>query len=161
MRNKLLLQEDYFMKSITRLSLALIMFSLFSISYLVTSVTAQTAVAPTGTAPTGTPGMPPTDTARTGTPESGGISGWIKDGLKSLGIGDGPAETTPASDSSAAPIGEGGEGGGPAAQNMGDNMINDGGHGANSADESREARYKKCVAEAVTDFTRETCKGLQ
>jgi hypothetical protein len=151
------------MKSIRRLSLALIMFSLFSVSYIVTSVTAQTAVAPTVTAPdTGTPGMPPTVTAPdTGTPESGGISGWIKDGLKSLGIGDGPAETTPASDSSAAPIGEGGEGGGPAAQNMGDNMINDGGHGANSADESREARYKKCVAEAVTDFTRETCKGLQ
>jgi hypothetical protein len=123
------------MKSIRRLSLALIMFSLFSVSYIVTSVTAQTAVAPTGTAPdtgtpgmpptgtapdTGTPGMPPTGTAPdTGTPESGGISGWIKDGLKSLGIGDGPAETTSASDSSAAPIGEGGEGGGPAAQNMG------------------------------------------
>jgi serine protease len=149
------------MKSIRRLSLALIMFSLFSVSYIVTSVTAQTAVAPTGTAPdtgtpgmpptgtapdtgtpgmpptgtapdtgtpgmpptgtapdtgtpgmpptgtapdTGTPGMPPTGTAPdTGTPESGGISGWIKDGLKSLGIGDGPTETTPASESSAVP----------------------------------------------------------
>ena len=34
------------MKSITRLSLALIMFSLFSISYLVTSVSAQTGVNP-------------------------------------------------------------------------------------------------------------------
>ena len=102
------------MKSIRRLSLALIMFSLFSVSYIVTSVTAQTAVAPTGTAPdTGTPGMPPTGTAPdTGTPESGGILGLIKNGLKSLGIGDGPAETTPASESSAAPIVEGGEGDG-------------------------------------------------
>jgi hypothetical protein len=142
MRNKLiitrggLLYEKYY---------TFIMFSLFSISYLVTSVTAQTAVAPTGTAPTGTPGMPPTDTARTGTPESGGISGWIKDGLKSLGIGDGPAETTPASDSSAAPIGEGGEGGGPAAQNMGGNMINDGGHGANSGADA-EATMAACMA---------------
>ena len=137
------------MKSIRRLSLALIMFSLFSVSYIVTSVTAQTAVAPTGTAPD------------TGTPESGGISGWIKDGLKSLGIGDGPAETTSASDSSAAPIGEGGEGDGPAAQDMSGKMINDGGYGANSADETLAARYNKCVAEAVTDKTREDCKGLQ
>jgi hypothetical protein len=136
------------MKSIRRLSLALIMFSLFSVSYIVTSVTAQTAVAPTGTAPdTGTPGMPPTVTAPdTGTPESGGISGWIKDGLKSLGIGDGPAETTPASDSSAAPIGEGGEGGGPAAQNMGGNMIKDGGHGANSGAEYDKKKKDDAIA---------------
>jgi hypothetical protein len=135
------------MKSIRRLSLALIMFSLFSVSYIVTSVTAQTAVAPTGTAPdTGTPGMPPTGTAPdTGTPESGGILGLIKNGLKSLGIGDGPAETTPASDSSAAPIGEGGEGDGPAAQNMGGNMINDGGHGANSGADA-EATMAACIA---------------
>ena len=156
------------MKSITRLSLALIMFSLFSISYLVTSVTAQTAVAPTGTAPTGTPGMPPTDTAPTGTPESGGISGWIKDGLKSLGIGDGPAETTPASDSSAAPIGEGGVGGGPAAQDMSGNMINDGGHGANSG-KALEAEKAKVLTKAQAinaclsfhgandDFTKQLC----
>ena len=73
------------MKSITRLSLALIMFSLFSISYLVTSATAQTT-----TTPTGTPGMPPTGMAPTGTPESGGIAGWIKGGLKALGIGSAP-----------------------------------------------------------------------
>ena len=40
-------------------------------------------------------------------------------------------------------------------------MINDGGHGANSAKESRAARIKECVAQAVTAFTKETCKGLQ
>ena len=76
------------MKSITRLSLALIMFSLFSISYLVTSAFAQEGAGgvPTGMAPAGTPGMPPTGMAPTGTPESGGISGWIKGGLKALGI---------------------------------------------------------------------------
>ena len=36
-----LANQEKFMKSITRLSLALMMFSLFSISYLVTSVSAQ------------------------------------------------------------------------------------------------------------------------
>jgi hypothetical protein len=51
--------------------------------------------------------------------------------------------------------------GGPAGQDMGGNMINDGGHGANSAKESRAARIKECVAQAVTAFTKETCKGLQ
>jgi hypothetical protein len=74
------------MEIITRLSLALIMFSLFSISYLVTSVSAQ------GMAPSG----------------------------------------IPQADDSSRPIGEGGEGGGPAAEDMSGNMINDGGHGANS-----------------------------
>jgi hypothetical protein len=147
------------MKSITRLSLALIMFSLFSISYLVTSATAQTSTTPTGVAPTGTPEMPTTGMAPTGIPERGGISGWIKGGLEALGIGKGSTE--PALDSSAAPIGEGGEGGGPAAQDMSGNMINDGGKGANSADTAREARYNKCVAEAVTEKTRETCKGMR
>ena len=151
------------MKIITRLSLALIMFSLFSISYFVTSAAAQQAVAgtpgmpptgvaptgtpgmpptgvaptgapgmpptgvaptgtpgmpptgvaptgapgmpPTGVAPTGTPGMPPTGVAPTGTSESGGISNWIKGGLKALGIGSKPK------------MGEGGEDGGPAVQN--------------------------------------------
>jgi hypothetical protein len=105
------------MKSITRLSLALIMFSLFSISYLVTSAFSQegaggapttgdpcmvvpagpdrdacyaTTPPPTGMAPAGTPGMPPTGMAPAGTPESGGISGWIKGGLKALGIGSEP-----------------------------------------------------------------------
>jgi hypothetical protein len=38
----------------------------------------------------------------------------------------------PTADDSARPIGEGGEGGGPAAVDMNGNMINDGGHGANS-----------------------------
>jgi hypothetical protein len=142
------------MKNITRLSLALLMFSLFSISYLLTSAFAQegavgipttgdpcmvvpagpdrdacyaTTPPPTGMAPTGTPEMPatgdpcmvvpagpdrdacyattppPTGMAPTGTPEmpatgmapketseSVGISGWIKGGLKALGIGSGP-----------------------------------------------------------------------
>ena len=137
------------MKSITRLSLVLIMFSLFSISYLVTSVSAND---PASVAPV-------TDSA---TPNPGsGITNWVKKGLKSIGIGNGPTEPAPALDSSAAPIGEGGEGGGPAAQDMSGKMINDGGYGANSADEARAARYNKCVAEAVTDKTREDCKGLQ
>jgi hypothetical protein len=77
------------MKSITRLSLALIMFSLLSISYLVTSAIAQTSTAPTGT------GMPPTGMAPTDTPESGGISGWIKGGLQALGIGSAPEMEEP------------------------------------------------------------------
>ena len=49
----------------------------------------------------------------------------------------------PVADTSAAPIGEGGEGGeagGPAAQDMGGNMIKDGGHGANTADDEAEAQ---------------------
>ena len=63
------------MKSITRLSLALIMFSLFSISYLVTSVSAQQGtnpeISPTkgGNAPTaitGAPGMDPRGNALVG-----------------------------------------------------------------------------------------------
>jgi hypothetical protein len=74
------------MKSITRLSLALIMFSLFSVSYLVTSVSAQDTSVDTVT-----------DSA---TPNLGrGISDWVKGGLKSLGIGNGPTEPAPASDS--------------------------------------------------------------
>jgi hypothetical protein len=83
------------MKSITRLSLALMMFSLFSISYLVTSVSAQ--------------------------------------GMTPPGI--------PQADDSSRPIGEGGEAGGPAATDMSDKMINDGGFGANS--------FKKSVADCV------------
>ena len=92
------------MKSITRLSLALIMFSLFSISYLATSAFAQEGAG--GAPTTGDPCMvvpagpdrdacyattpPPTGMAPAGTPESGGISGWIKGGLKALGIGSEP-----------------------------------------------------------------------
>ena len=75
------------MKSITRLSLVLIMFSLFSISYLVTSVSAND---PASVAPV-------TDSA---TPNPGsGFTDWVKGGLKSLGIGNGPTEPAPASDS--------------------------------------------------------------
>ena len=76
------------MKNITRFSLALIMFTLFSISYLVTSASAQegASVAPPGGTPApggmappgGTPppgGMAPT----TGDPaSSGGLTGWIR-----------------------------------------------------------------------------------
>ena len=51
---------------------------------------------------------------------------------------------------SAAPIGEGGEAGGPAATDMGGNMINDGGHGANSAAEAeaeiKAAAIAKCLS---------------
>ena len=66
------------MKKITCFSSALIMSSLFSIPYLIMSVSAED-----------TPGMPPTAAA----PE-GGISGWIKGGLKALGIGSGPNKPT-------------------------------------------------------------------
>ena len=40
----------------------------------------------------------------------------------------------------AAPIGDAEESGGPAAQDMSGNMINDGGHGENSADAARQAK---------------------
>jgi hypothetical protein len=92
------------MKSITRFSLALMMFSLFSISYLVTSAFAQEGAG--GAPTTGDPCMvvpagpdrdacyattpPPTGMAPAGTTESGGISGWIKGGLKALGINSKP-----------------------------------------------------------------------
>ena len=84
------------MKKITCFSSALIMSSLFSIPYLIMSVSAEdtpgmppTAAAP-GMPPTAAaPGMPPTAAA----PE-GGISGWIKGGLKALGIGSGPNKPT-------------------------------------------------------------------
>ena len=56
--NSYYLLEEEFIKNITRLSLALIIFSLFSISYLVTSATAQTSKAPMGQP--GNPGMLPT-----------------------------------------------------------------------------------------------------
>ena len=78
------------MKSITRLSLALIMFSLFSISYFVTSVSAQNGTTGTATAdlapdsmippaapsstasPTGAPGLvPPADASSTASPTGG------------------------------------------------------------------------------------------
>jgi hypothetical protein len=49
------------------------MFSLFLISYLVTSATAQTNMAPMGQP--GNLGMPRTGMASTGTLESSGISG--------------------------------------------------------------------------------------
>ena len=52
-------------------------------------------------------------------------------------------------------------GGGPAAQDMSGNINNDGGHGANSADAARKARYNKCIAKAVSADIRETSKGLR
>ena len=75
------------MKKITCFSSALIMSSLFSIPYLIMSVSAEDTpgMPPTAAAP----GMPPTAAA----PE-GGISGWIKGGLKALGIGSGPNKPT-------------------------------------------------------------------
>ena len=51
-------------------------------------------------------------------------------------------------DTSAAPIGEGGEAGGPAATDMTGVMINDGGHGANSgleAEAAREVAEQNCI----------------
>ncbi len=75
------------MKKITYFSSALIMSSLFSIPYLIMSVSAEDnpGMPPTAAAP----GMPPTAAA----PE-GGISGWIKGGLKALGIGSDPDKPT-------------------------------------------------------------------
>jgi hypothetical protein len=141
------------MKRITYWSLALIIFSLFSTSYFVTSATAQTS-----TTPAGTPGMPPTGMAPTGTPESGGISGWIKGELRSLGIGTGTEDMSPKADTSATPIGEGGVVGGPAAKDMSGNMINDGGHGANSADEEAN-RIADGVAKGTHDSNGDLCKS--
>ena len=120
------------MKSFTRLALALIMLSIFSISYLVTSVSAQdVSVDPVTESATPNPGK--------------GISDWVKDGLKSLGIGNGSTGSVPASDASAAPVGDGEEVGGPAAQDMSGNMINDGGQGANSGADA-EATMAACMA---------------
>ena len=57
------------MKSITRLSLALMMFSLFSISYLVTSVSAQNGTTGTATAGLASDSMvPPANTSSTASP---------------------------------------------------------------------------------------------
>ena len=54
-----------------------------------------------------------------------------------LNVGTVAAQTgmLPMADDSSRPIGEGGEAGGPAATDMSDKMINDGGFGANSAAE--------------------------
>ena len=64
------------MKNITRFSLALMMFTLLSISYLVTSALAEEApsMAPPGSTP------PPGGVApKTGDPApSGGLTGWIR-----------------------------------------------------------------------------------
>ena len=57
-------------------------------------------------------------------------------------------DSLPMADSSAAPIGKGGETGGPAAQDMSGNMINDGGHGANSgleAEDERAVAEQNCI----------------
>ena len=74
----------------------------------------------------------------------------------------------PTADDSARPIGEGGEGGGPAAQDMSGNMINDGGHGANSG-KALEAEKAKVLTKAQAinaclsfhgandDFTKQMC----
>jgi hypothetical protein len=56
----------------------------------------------------------------------------------------------PAADTSAAPIGEGGEAGGPAATDMGGNMINDGGHGANSAAEAEAGKKAAAIAKCLS-----------
>ena len=73
-----------------------------------------------------------------------------------LNVGTVAAQTgmLPMADDSSRPIGEGGEVGGPAAQDMSGNMINDGGHGANSGKASdcdyrctQVAAEKKAAAE--------------
>jgi hypothetical protein len=52
----------------------------------------------------------------------------------------------PAADTSAAPIGEGGEAGGPAATDMSGNMINDGGFGANSGADAEAEKKAAAIA---------------
>jgi hypothetical protein len=121
------------MENITRLSLVLMMFSLFSITYLVTSVSAQDPAS-----------IEPVTDSATPNPQSG-ITDWFKKGLKSLGISNGPTKQVPDLDSSAAPIGEAGEGGGPAARDMSGKMISDVGHGANSGADA-EVKMAACMA---------------
>jgi hypothetical protein len=84
------------MKNITRWSLALIMFSLFLVSYLVTSVSAQNTDCmqhPAGSTARDNcqenNNAAPGSAAAGNTTSSGGISNWIKGGLKALGIGAG------------------------------------------------------------------------
>ena len=60
-------------------------------------------------------------------------------------------DSLPMADSSAAPIGEGGEAGGPEAHDMSGNMINDGGHGANSGLDMQQS-IDKCVKGAKTVY---------
>ena len=59
------------------------------------------------------------------------------------------AADIPVADTSAAPIGEGGEAGGPAATDMSDKMINDGGHGANSGADAEAAAEAAKAAKAA------------
>ena len=76
------------MKNITRFSLALIMFTLLSISYLVTSALAEEAPSmappgstppPGGMAPPGSTPPPGGMAPKTGDPApSGGLTGWIR-----------------------------------------------------------------------------------
>ena len=70
----------------------------------------------------------------------------------------------PVADTSAAPIGEGGEAGGPAATDMSGNMINDGGHGANSgADEEAAKKVFDKARDCVPPYAAELnslCGGI-
>ena len=76
------------MKNITRFSLALMMFTLLSISYLVTSALAEEAPSmappgstppPGGMAPPGSTPPPGSMAPKTGDPApSGGLTGWIR-----------------------------------------------------------------------------------
>ena len=62
----------------------------------------------------------------------------------------------PAADNSAAPIGEGGEAGGPAATDMSDKMINDGGQGANSGADAEAAKKAAAIAKCRSmDMTKQ------
>ena len=67
-----------------------------------------------------------------------------------LNVGTVAAQTRmlPTAENSAAPIGEGGEGGGPAGDAMSGKMINDGGHGANSGRDDEIAARELAVKEA-------------
>jgi hypothetical protein len=111
-------KREVFMKKIKRLSLALIMFSTF---YYITTVHAQAQ-----------------DTAAT-EHETRSSSSAAAGHMNQAAPGMNPG-MLPTADDSARPIGEGGESGGPAAQDMSGNMINDGGHGANSGADAEAAK---------------------
>ena len=114
-----------------------------------------------------TPGTPPfqscvaRNTSNEGN-QSGGDAGAGALENNSAAPSTGGANEAPIRDTSAAPIGEGGEAGGPAATDMGGNMINDGGHGANSGHdaevEKKAAAIAKCLSIPATAGNTEICE---
>jgi hypothetical protein len=120
------------MKKFTRLSLALILFSLFSISYLVASVSAN---------PGHETGDRMNEHGVISEPTDRSVKGeWKHGNTTKMGTGyKGNGE-------------ESGEG-------RGIQKTDDGGW-QERKDAARAAKYKECVAQAVTEATKETCKGF-